>query len=103
MRTKKTIKLKFKIQHSIEKRRGVKGVILQFTKIQVSAANVSLTIKQFLFKRVWNMYISLFQSLCCCSVAKLCLTLQPHVLQHTRLPCPSLSPGVCSNSCPLSR
>ena len=24
-------------------------------------------------------------------------------LQHTRLPCPSLSPGVCSNSCPLSR
>ena len=27
----------------------------------------------------------------------------PHELQHTRLPCPSLSPGVCSNSCPLSR
>ena len=26
-----------------------------------------------------------------------------HVLQHTRLPCPSLSPGVCSNSCPLSQ
>ena len=26
-----------------------------------------------------------------------------HGLQHTRLPCPSLSPGVCSNSCPLSR
>ena len=23
-----------------------------------------------------------------------------HGLQHTRLPCPSLSPGVCSNSCP---
>ena len=22
---------------------------------------------------------------------------------HARLPCPSLSPGVCSNSCPLSR
>ena len=29
--------------------------------------------------------------------------LQPHGLQHTRLPCPSLSPRVCSNSCPLSR
>ena len=27
----------------------------------------------------------------------------PHGLQHTRLPCPSLTPGVCSNSCPLSR
>ena len=24
-------------------------------------------------------------------------------LQHAKLPCPSLSPGVCSNSCPLSR
>ena len=30
-------------------------------------------------------------------------SLQPHVLQHTRLPCPSLSPGVCSNSCPLNQ
>ena len=26
-----------------------------------------------------------------------------HGLQHTRLPCPSLSPRACSNSCPLSR
>ena len=24
-------------------------------------------------------------------------------LQHSRLPCPSLSPGVCSSSCPLHR
>ena len=37
---------------------------------------------------------------CCCSVAKSCLTLWPHELQHTRLPCPSLSPWICSNSCP---
>ena len=29
-------------------------------------------------------------------------SLWPHELQHARLPCPSLSPGVCSNSCPLS-
>ena len=29
-------------------------------------------------------------------------SLQPHGLQHARLPCPTLSPGVCSNSCPLS-
>ena len=27
-------------------------------------------------------------------------SLWPHELQHTRLPCPSLSPGVCSNLCP---
>jgi len=30
-------------------------------------------------------------------------SLWPHGLQHTRLPCPSLSPRICSNSCPLSR
>ena len=30
-------------------------------------------------------------------------SLRPHGLQHARPPCPSLSPGVCSNSCPLSR
>ena len=30
-------------------------------------------------------------------------SLPPHELQHARLPCPSLSPGVCSNSCSLSQ
>ena len=38
----------------------------------------------------------------CCSVPKSYLTLLPHGLQHARHPCPSLSPGVCSNSHPLS-
>ena len=33
-----------------------------------------------------------------CSV----LSLQPHGLKHTRHSCPSVSPRVCSNSCPLS-
>ena len=28
-------------------------------------------------------------------------SLQPHGLQHTMLPCPSPTPGACSNSCPL--
>ena len=32
-----------------------------------------------------------------------CDSLRFHGLQHTRPPCPSLLPGVCSNSCPLSR
>ena len=35
-------------------------------------------------------------------VTEFCLTLRAHELQDTRLPCPSLSPGVCSNPCPLS-
>ena len=45
--------------------------------------------------------VSKIPRICCCSVAKLC-SWWPHGLQHTSLPCPSLSPGVCSNSCPLS-
>jgi len=36
-----------------------------------------------------------------CSV--LSESLWPHERQHARLPCPSLSPRVCSNSCPLSQ
>ena len=46
-----------------------------------------------------------FKGHCCfCSVAKSCLdSLQPHGLQHARLPCHSVSPGVCSDSCPLSQ
>ena len=31
------------------------------------------------------------------------VSLQPHGLQHARLPCPSPSPGVCSNLCPLDQ
>ena len=30
-------------------------------------------------------------------------SLQPHGVEHARLPCPSLSPRVYSNSCPLSQ
>ena len=41
---------------------------------------------------------------CCCSVTQSCLgSLWLHGLQHTRLPCPSPSTRVCSNSCPLSQ
>ena len=39
-----------------------------------------------------------------CSIQFICSvmsdSLQPHGLQHTRLPCPSPPPGACSNSCP---
>ena len=40
---------------------------------------------------------------CCCSVVKSCLILCDQELQDFRLPCPSLSAGVYSNSCPLSQ
>ena len=45
--------------------------------------------------------------LCCMLLfsrsAHSCTTLWPHRLQPARLPCPSLSPGVCSNSCSLNQ
>ena len=37
------------------------------------------------------------------SVTQSCPTLQPHGLQHTRPPCPSPTPGVYSDSHPLSQ
>ena len=37
----------------------------------------------------------------CIIVVQLLSHVQPHGLQHTRLPCPSPSPGVFSNSCLL--
>ena len=36
------------------------------------------------------------------SLAQSCLTSWPYGLWLVRLPCPSSSPGACSNSCPLS-
>ena len=37
------------------------------------------------------------------SVTRSCLTLQPHELQHARLPCPSPTPGVHADSRPSSQ
>ena len=41
--------------------------------------------------------------LCCCCSVTMFDSLQHHELQHSRLPCPLLSPWVCSNSCSLSQ
>ena len=49
---------------------------------------------------IWSPTVSSVQS---SPVAQLCPTLQPHGLQHPRLPCPSPTSGACSNSCPSSR
>ena len=46
----------------------------------------------------------IFPHYCYCLVTKIVSnSLQPHELQHARLPCPSPSPGVCSSSCSLSQ
>ena len=41
---------------------------------------------------------------CYCSISKSCPnSLRPDGLHHARLPCPSLSPRICSNWCPLNQ
>ena len=48
-------------------------------------------------------YVYIYNYVLYFSVAQSCPTLQPNGLQNTRLPCPSLSPRACSDSCPLSQ
>ena len=50
----------------------------------------------------WTFGDYMYDNSHCYPIAKLCLTLWPHRRQHIRLPCPSLSPGVASNSSPVS-
>ena len=45
----------------------------------------------------------LYQSVSQFSGSVVSNSLRPHGLQHTRLPCPSPTPGLYSDSCPLSR
>ena len=62
--------------------------------------------------QVYSKAIQLYMSVCVCIHTHICIccsrsvmsdSLWPHELQHAWLPCPSLSPRVCSNSCPLSQ
>ena len=50
----------------------------------------------------WGFYRTQFSSLQF-SRSVMFNSLQPHGLQHAKPSCPSPTPGVCSNSCPLSQ
>ena len=52
------------------------------------------------FKVNWTLYIFHVFSVFLSSLVS--DSLQPHGLQHTSLPCPSPTPGTCSDSCPSS-
>ena len=70
-----------------------KNLLFYVASIDFLHKSYTLQIKTiFLFPKI----ISVIQSL------SRVHALQPHGLQHARLPCPSLSPRVCSNSCALS-
>ena len=59
----------------------------------------SHSLKRCLKKQVHISWVRKFSSVQ--SLTQLCPTLQPHELQHARPPCPSPTPGVHPNSCPL--
>ena len=49
----------------------------------------------------WDKYLNIGINFLYSSVTS--SSVLPHGLQHARLPCPSPSPGACSNSCPWGR
>ena len=53
----------------------------------------------------WFLYVVTLDSMCIGGVQLLSRVwlFESHGLQHMRIPCPSLSPGVCLNSCPFSQ
>ena len=71
------------------------------TSSTLSSSQTHTTFSHTLFNNP-TQFLFIFQSVQFrCSV--LSDSLQPHGLQHTRPPCPSLSSRACSNSCPLSQ
>ena len=83
-----------------------RDIDLKFQLLKLELTFEKLTVPGTLQKTVvstsWYCHRSI-SSVQLSSVAQSCPTLQPHGLQHTRLPCLSLTSRVCSNSCPLSQ
>ena len=74
------------------------GVNFHFTPNTVTYTKNMLLIT-FLMSKFWNMSGPKIQF----SHSVVSKFLWPYGLQHSRLPCPSPTPGVCSNSCPSSQ
>ena len=51
-------------------------------------------------KKKWKIFLNSLSDWCII-LSPSCICLWPHGLQHTRLPCPSKSPGVFPSSCSL--
>ena len=52
---------------------------------------------------IWESYSFGVSTMHCCVQSVMSNSLWPHGLHNTRLPCPSPSPGACSDSCPLTQ
>ena len=74
-----------------------RGKILQ----NLYQSNKNVNIYDVIFLMWFSHLTNLLNTCCLCLVVS--DSLWPCGLQHSRLPCHSLSPGVCSNLCPLSQ
>ena len=75
--------------------------LLSFIKVGKSSVVISSNV----FLTWFFLFLTFGIPVTCCycySVSIMSNSLRPHGPQHTRLPCPSLSPRFCSDSCPLS-
>ena len=71
-------------------------LIIQYQRFQGSLSPCR-SFRHLFFSHTYTVPVSVVQLLSCVQL------FQPPGLQHTRLPCPLLSPGVCLYSCPLSQ
>ena len=82
--------------------------------VEESVHFLALNLSQLFFRAVHNVWdqdlIFIIRTLQFCIIVSVQFSrsvvsnsLRPHGLQHARPPCPSPTPGVCSNLCPLSR
>jgi len=76
---------------------------IQHTYLAVHTHSIRYLAKQAIRGKYWDLGESLNLRMLLFSRLVMFHSLQPHDLEHTRLPCPSLSPQVCSNSCPLNQ
>jgi len=80
------------------------GPILLFTFFTASKpVHSKLTNLKSTHRTILLSLFNIFFSTTFSSVQIVSDSLRPYGLQHARPPCPSPTPGACSNSCPLSR
>ena len=76
---------------------------LQHARPPCPSPTPGVLLQKFVVAKVCNSFATVCKSLLLFSLLVMSDTLWSHGLQGSRLPCPSLSPRVCSDPCPLSR